>query len=328
MNQTPQELLAGARQIVEHLERSGLRLLPTPNDEWASSWPSANLAVNIRPSNSSSSQTPNENVLISDSSAVQMKAKEAFRKNSDAPAIPKPDGKVGGAMQPADLGNQGTFRSPDRHPSPIEGTSGPAISVSTESWSGKSLSLPEREAVFRSLKDQVAACRKCEALACSRKQTVFGVGALQAKVVFFGEAPGADEDRQGEPFVGAAGQLLNKIIVAAKMKREEVYILNSLKCRPPGNRTPVDEEIANCRPFFQQQLEVLRPEFIVCLGAVATRAVLQSTDSVGRLRGRFHRYRDARVLVTYHPAYLLRNESAKRLVWEDMQLLMKTMGLS
>jgi len=168
----------------------------------------------------------------------------------------------------------------------------------------------------------------CPELVCSRKQTVFGSGNIKPRIVFFGEAPGADEDRLGEPIVGAAGQLLNKILIASKMKREEVYILNSLKCRPPANRTPTDTEIENCRPFFESQLELLRPEFIVCLGAIAARSVLKTTEPVGRLRGRFHRFRGAQVLVTYHPTYLLRNEDAKRLTWTDMQLLMKAMGLS
>lgn len=144
----------------------------------------------------------------------------------------------------------------------------------------------------------------------------------------FGEAPGADEDRIGEPFVGAAGQLLDKILVASGLKRSEVYILNALKCRPPNNRTPTETEIENCRPFFESQLEAIQPEYIVCWGAIAVRAVLGSTDSVGRLRGKFHAYRGAKVLVTYHPSYLLRTPDAKKLTWEDMKMLMMDMGIS
>ncbi len=131
----------------------------------------------------------------------------------------------------------------------------------------------------------------------------------------------------GIPFVGRAGQLLDKIIVASKLKREDVYILNSLRCRPPGNRTPTDAEIEACRPFFEKQLAIVQPDYIVCLGSVAVRAILKTTETVGRLRGRFHSYRKAKVLVTYHPAYLLRNESAKKLTWEDMQILMKELGI-
>jgi uracil-DNA glycosylase family 4 len=202
-----------------------------------------------------------------------------------------------------------------------------AVSLAGASWASPPCQLPQRAEQLQQLREEVQGCQRCPELARSRTQTVFGIGNLAPRVVFFGEAPGADEDRQGEPFVGAAGQLLNKIIQASQMKREDVYILNSLKCRPPANRTPVDSEIANCRPFFERQLEILQPEFIVCLGAVAARAVLQSTESVGRLRGRFHSYRAAKVLVTYHPAYLLRTESAKRFVWEDMQMLMAALGL-
>lgn len=195
-------------------------------------------------------------------------------------------------------------------------------------WQLPVLTLDQREQNFADLKKRVAACTKCRELVTYRTQTVFGDGTLQPKVCFFGEAPGADEDKQGLPFVGKAGQLLDKIIEATSLKRpDDVYILNSLRCRPPSNRTPTPEEVENCRPFFELQLEVLQPKYIVCLGAVAVRAILQRTESVGMLRGKFHSYRGAKVLVTYHPAYLLRNPDAKKLVWEDMQILMADMGL-
>jgi DNA polymerase len=156
---------------------------------------------------------------------------------------------------------------------------------------------------------------------------VFGVGNPNARLLFFGEAPGADEDRLGEPFVGRAGQLLTKIIEACTLRREDVYIMNVLKCRPPGNRNPTSEEAANCRPFFERQLEIIQPEYIVCLGSIAATTLLDTNASIGRLRGQFHDYRGIPVLATYHPAYLLRNPSAKKLVWEDMKMLMKAMGL-
>lgn len=177
------------------------------------------------------------------------------------------------------------------------------------------------------LDEQVKACRKCPELVCYRRQTVFGEGLIRPKVCFFGEAPGADEDAQGRPFVGAAGRLLNDIIRAMRLTREEVYILNSLKCRPPQNRTPLPEEVGNCRPFALTQLEILQPEFIILLGAVAVRSVLQSDESVGRLRGRFHHFHGARVVVTYHPAYLLRTPEAKKLVWSDVQMVMRELKL-
>jgi uracil-DNA glycosylase len=193
-------------------------------------------------------------------------------------------------------------------------------------WQSNPLSIADRQIAFDSLNEQVVACRKCDDIVCRRQRTVFGVGAISARVVMFGEAPGGEEDRAGEPFVGPAGQLLDKILVASGLKRPEVYIVNALKCRPPNNRTPTDAEIENCRPFFEAQLETIQPEYIVCWGSVAVRAVLGSTDSVGRLRGRFHTYRGAKVLVTYHPAYLLRTPDAKKLTWEDMKMLMRDMG--
>jgi DNA polymerase len=146
-------------------------------------------------------------------------------------------------------------------------------------------------------------------------------------VVLFGEAPGADEDRTGRPFVGAAGQLLDKIIAASKLQREDLFIMNTLKCRPPGNRTPEEAEIASCRGFFERQFELLRPEFVVCLGAVAAKSLLQTQASIGQLRGKFHSYRGAQVVVTYHPAYLLRNPEMKKHTWSDMQMLMRALGI-
>jgi DNA polymerase len=190
----------------------------------------------------------------------------------------------------------------------------------------KALKIGERQASLDLLRNEVQACTLCKHLACYRTQTVFGVGSAKPRVVFFGEAPGADEDRLGEPFVGRAGQLLTKIIEACGWKREEVYILNTLKCRPPDNRTPAEDEVANCRPFWEKQLEILHPEFIVCLGAVAAQALLETAVSIGKLRGKFHAYRDSQVVATYHPAYLLRNPDAKRFVWDDMQMLMREMG--
>jgi DNA polymerase len=149
-----------------------------------------------------------------------------------------------------------------------------------------------------------------------------------ARLVFLGEAPGADEDRQGEPFVGRAGQLLNKIIEACTLRRQDVYILNILKCRPPGNRNPEPAESANCRCFLLQQLEIIQPEFICCLGTVATQNLLSTTVPIGQLRGRFHRFGHVQVVATYHPAYLLRNPAAKRATWDDMQMLMQAMGIA
>jgi DNA polymerase len=184
----------------------------------------------------------------------------------------------------------------------------------------------KRQALDLLNENEVIGCTRCSQLVKSRTRTVFGVGNIEAELCFVGEAPGADEDAQGEPFVGAAGQLLNRIIAACKMKREEVYICNVLKCRPPGNRTPLPDEVANCRGYLDRQLDIIQPKFICALGAVASKALLNSELSIGRLRGRFHDYRGIQVLCTYHPAYLLRNPAAKKDVWEDMKKLMEAMG--
>ncbi len=191
-------------------------------------------------------------------------------------------------------------------------------------------SLPplDRVAALRVLQTEVAACTCCANLAKTRTQTVFGVGNPHPRIVFMGEAPGYDEDKQGEPFVGAAGQLLTKIIESGMgIRRDEVYILNTLKCRPPNNRNPEPDEVANCRGFFEQQLDILRPEYLVCLGAVAAQNLLETKQSVGKLRGQFHDYRGIKVLVTYHPAYLLRNPDDKRKTWDDIKMLMRDMGM-
>lgn len=185
----------------------------------------------------------------------------------------------------------------------------------------------DRQKMLDELSLGVRGCTLCKELACTRKQTVFGVGHARPRVVFFGEAPGADEDRLGEPFVGRAGQLLTKIIEACGWQRSEVYILNVLKCRPPDNRNPLPPEVDNCRQYFERQFEILRPEYIVCVGTVPAQALLETTESVGKMRGRLHEYRGSQVLVTYHPSYLLRNPAAKKYVWEDMQMLLKEMGL-
>ncbi len=167
-------------------------------------------------------------------------------------------------------------------------------------------------------------CRRCP-LHRTRHTLVFGEGNPVADLVFVGEAPGADEDEQGRPFVGLAGQLLTKIIGAMGLKREEVYICNILKCRPPGNRNPQPEEIAPCEPFLIRQLEAIRPRVICALGTFAAHTLLKSEAPISVLRGRFHHYQGIPLMPTYHPAYLLRNPGAKKQVWEDVQMIMKTL---
>lgn len=204
----------------------------------------------------------------------------------------------------------------------------PALLLSA-GWDGAPKLPPEqRGRALDMICQQVSGCERCHELATTRTQTVFGVGNPNSRLCFMGEAPGADEDKQGEPFVGRAGQLLNKIIEACTLKREDVYILNTIKCRPPGNRNPLPAEVANCREYLNRQLDIIQPEFICCLGLVAAQALLGTDSSMGRLRKQFFDYRGSRVLCTYHPAYLLRNPAAKKDVWEDMQLLMKEMGIT
>ncbi len=174
---------------------------------------------------------------------------------------------------------------------------------------------------------KVAACTRCQELASTRTQTVFGIGNPQARVMFIGEAPGADEDATGEPFVGKAGKLLTKIIEACGWTREEIYICNILRCRPPDNRNPTPEEASNCREYLDAQIKIVAPEYIVCWGTIAAQNLLGSTEAIGKLRSTFFEHGTVKVLCTYHPSYLLRNPSAKKPVWEDMQLLLKEMGL-
>ena len=177
------------------------------------------------------------------------------------------------------------------------------------------------------IRGEVECCTLCEPLVAARTQTVFGSGNPNARLCFLGEAPGAEEDRQGEPFVGRSGQLLTKVIEACTLSRDEVFILNVLKCRPPGNRNPLPDEVTNCRKFLDRQLAAIQPEFICCLGAVAAQTLLQTSTPIGRMRGKFFDYLGIRTMCTYHPAYLLRNPAAKKDCWEDMQMLMREMGL-
>jgi DNA polymerase len=185
------------------------------------------------------------------------------------------------------------------------------------------------------LRAAVAPCTKCPQLARTRTQTVFGVGDIDAQIMFVGEAPGADEDRQGEPFVGMAGQLLTKIIVAMGLQRSGVFIANVLKCRPDmpagssGNRRPTSTEMQTCLPYLRAQIEIIKPAVLVALGSVAMEGLLGAVEPMSRLRGRWHEFQGIPLMATYHPAYLLRNQSLteKRKVWEDMLLVMERVGL-
>ena len=191
-----------------------------------------------------------------------------------------------------------------------------------EFWGHKQSQSPE---TLEAIRTDLGECRRCR-LSQSRKHIVFGAGDPHARLVFVGEGPGYDEDQKGEPFIGAAGRLLTKIIEAIKFTRDQVYICNIIKCRPPGNRNPLPDEIEACLPFLKRQLTAIKPDVICALGTFAAQALLDTTLPISKLKGRFHEYNGIRVLPTYHPAYLLRNPDKKRDVWEDMKKLMKALG--
>lgn len=192
-----------------------------------------------------------------------------------------------------------------------------------------------RGAQLDALREAVRACRKCENLAASRTQTVFGSGNPQADLMFVGEAPGVDEDRQGEPFVGRAGELLTKIIHAMGLTRDDIYIANVLKCRPdmepgaPGNRPPTAVEMQRCLPYLREQIAIIQPRILVALGKTAMAGLTGRDEAMGAMRGRWFTFENIPLLATYHPSYLLRNDSnaEKRKVWEDMLLVMVKLGM-
>jgi DNA polymerase len=176
-------------------------------------------------------------------------------------------------------------------------------------------------AALAAVRADIGDCTRCKLHGLGRRQIVFGVGNPDADLMFVGEAPGSDEDIQGIPFVGRAGQLLTKIIEAIGLKREDVYIANVIKCRPPQNRNPDPDEVDTCEPFLFQQVDIIKPKVIVALGTFAARALLRTLDPISRLRGRVYEYRGAKLIPTFHPAYLLRNPASKRDVWEDMKVV-------
>jgi uracil-DNA glycosylase len=188
--------------------------------------------------------------------------------------------------------------------------------ASSSPFGGTSSAEESLEAIRADLGD----CQRCK-LAPNRKNIVFGSGNPRAELMFVGEAPGADEDEQGLPFVGRAGQLLTKIIEAIEMNREGVFICNILKCRPPGNRNPETDEISACEPFLFRQIASIKPKVICALGTFGAQTLLRTTEAIGRLRGRLIDYRGAKLMATFHPAYLLRNPNEKRRVWEDMRII-------
>jgi DNA polymerase len=187
--------------------------------------------------------------------------------------------------------------------------------------------VPGEIETLEEIRDDLGDCRRCK-LASGRRNIVFGSGNPRAELMFVGEAPGADEDEQGLPFVGRAGQLLTKIIEAIGMRRQDVYICNILKCRPPGNRNPESDEISACEPFLLRQIAAIKPKVICALGTFGAQTLLRTKEPISRLRGQFIEYRGAKLMATFHPAYLLRNPGEKRKVWEDVQKIRDYLGSS
>jgi len=203
-------------------------------------------------------------------------------------------------------------------PAPIQRATGPSLFESADRIEGDTLE--------RIRTDITPTCTRCK-LHKARKQIVFGVGNPKAQLVFVGEGPGRDEDEQGEPFVGRAGKLLTQMIEAMSLKREDVYICNVVKCRPPENRLPEKDEIATCSPYLMRQLGVISPKVICCLGACSAQTLLDTTQGISRFRGEWFDFHGAKLIATYHPAYLLRNPAAKGEVWKDLQKVMAYLGL-
>jgi DNA polymerase len=219
-----------------------------------------------------------------------MRREDEWRKRGDATVEKTPGVNLAESEQPDS--------HPESSPVPFHASAGDAL---------------------KAIREDIGDCTRCKLHALGRKQIVFGVGNPNADLMFVGEAPGADEDIQGEPFVGRAGQLLTKIIEAIGLKREDVYIANVIKCRPPGNRNPEPDEVEQCEQFMFRQVDTVKPKVIVALGKFAAQALLKTSDPITRLRGREYKYREAILMPTYHPAFLLRTPSAKRDVWEDMK---------
>jgi uracil-DNA glycosylase family 4 len=220
----------------------------------------------------------------------------------------------------AELGVAGLSRDPAWRVRPGSDPGQTLDSLNLQSEAPLTFSRNATEALA-AIRTDIGDCTRCKLHTLGRKQIVFGVGNPQADLMFVGEAPGADEDEQGIPFVGRAGQLLTKIIEAIDLRRDDVYIANIIKCRPPQNRNPEPDEVASCEPFLFRQVDVIEPKVIVALGKYAAQTLLRTDSPISRLRGRVFDYRGAKLIPTFHPAYLLRNPSSKREVWEDMKLV-------
>ena len=330
----PQQTTAEIAALAAHLQRAGIMWLPRPNqhstEQIAARFP-VGTTTQLRSSDSGVSQS--NRAQVSPDSA-------GSNPDSEPPASHKPahshkpaqlsggvssTANTNGSPQPAIKRPTTNRPSATRPAARLQGVS--AIQTTEHEYSGDPQPTDQRTQKLQQLAQAVESCTLCPALASCRHKTVFGEGNTNPRFAFFGEVPGEEEDLSGRPFVGKAGNLLTKMLQACTLQRDDVYILNTVKCRPPGNRNPEGDELSNCRSYYQQQFEMLRPEYIVCLGAVSAQELLGTKLSVGRLRGTLHRYFASKVLVTYHPAYLLRNPAAKKAAWADLQYLMRDAGI-
>jgi DNA polymerase len=249
----------------------------------------------------------------------ELAAQLAAAQTSGAPSFPRSSAERVGDHESVSVPQSGIFQE-DNSISPRRAIPIPPPKVSAE------VPVAERAAALQLIRDEIGDCTRCP-LHTGRNKLVFGDGSPTARLMFIGEGPGADEDAQGLPFVGRAGQLLNNMIAAMGLKREEVYIANVVKCRPPGNRVPAPEEMATCSPFLFRQIDVIRPQVLVALGATAATCLFGMRQPLAGLRGRLHAFRGAQLIVTYHPAYLLRDPRQKKEAWADLQIAMRELGL-
>ncbi|MFT5323820.1 MAG: uracil-DNA glycosylase family 4 [Planctomycetaceae bacterium] len=316
----PQRIL---RQKLEDLQRAGVTHVPSELTDFVAALSEQQVAAQAASSATAPASSPPTPSVVAPRTAVASSAPATSSKaNPDQPSASQPDKpqaapaavtpSVPRKFLPSSAGSLPQEFSPDMTEIKRPCSTAP---------------LDERIAGLSRVAQQVAACARCQELAETRTQTVFGVGNPEADIMYIGEAPGADEDRQGEPFVGKAGQLLDKITEACKLTRQEIYICNILRCRPPGNRNPTPNEAENCREYLDAQIETVDPKYIVCWGSVAAHNLLGTKAAIGKMRGKFFDYKGIKVLCTYHPSYLLRSPGAKKDVWADMKFFRADMGV-
>ncbi|MDC0288551.1 uracil-DNA glycosylase [Rubripirellula sp.] len=344
----PQQTTIETAALAAHLQRAGIIWLPRPDTESieqiATRFPACD-ATPVEPAGSDGHQSDPAQVNPAQVNPAQVNPAQANPATAGTkPGSHRPASKTPASKTPAHSSNSTDTRGNNesgsqsaqtratsnrpaatRPASRLQGVS--AIQTAEQEYAGSPQPTDQRNLQLQQLEQAVESCTLCPALASCRTKTVFGEGNPSPRFAFFGEGPGEEEDSIGQPFVGRAGDLLTKMMQACTLQRDEVYILNTVKCRPPGDRNPEGDELSNCRSFYQQQFDLLRPEYIVCLGAVSAQELLGTKLSVGRLRGTLHRYFASKVLVTYHPSYLLRNPAAKKAAWADLQYLMRDAGI-